>query len=173
MIIATALGEVFKGIKIPFEGSDLTVNYHYGDQKELLLWVKTKGNEQKYPLIWYVLNKFTETNGVYDVEARLVIMSHSRVEKLNDWRAENSYLNIINPLTKKVKDVLSVNPYIQVYSSDYKNKVTIKDEPNYGVQANNNETGSSTKSIVTDIVDARIMTFKMRIKTDCIILKNK
>ena len=103
MIIATALGEVFKGIKVPFEGSDLTVNYHYGDQKELLLWVKTKGNEQKYPLIWYVLNRFTETNGVYDVEARLVIMSHSRVEKLNDWRAENSYLNIINPLTKKSK----------------------------------------------------------------------
>ena len=52
-----------------------------------------------------------------------------------------------------------------------KNKFTIKDEPNYGVQANNNETGSSTKSIVTDIVDARIMTFKMRIKTDCIIFK--
>lgn len=171
MIIATALGISLGGIVIPFEDRELSVKYHYGDQKELLLWVKSRGNLEKYPLVWYVLNRFTVVDEWYDVEARLVIMAHTKYNELNNWRASNTYVNIISPITKEVRKILSSDENIQVYSSNPRDRFMFRDEPNYGVSANNTEKTGSDKSVNIDIVDARIITFRMRIKADCIINK--
>lgn len=171
MIIATALGIALQNVVIPFEDRELSVKYHYGDQKELLLWVKSRGNLEKYPLVWYVLNRFTEVDGWYDVEARLVIMAHTKYNELNNWRASNTYVNIISPITKEVRKILSSDENIHVYSSNPRDRFMFRDEPNYGVSANNTEKTGSDKSVNIDIVDARIITFRMRIKADCIINK--
>lgn len=169
MIISQALKYVFEDIKIPFENKDLSVNYHYGDQKELLLWTKDKGNDRKYPLIWYVLNKFTEFNDVYEVEARIVLMAHTKYEKLNNWRSVNTYQTILKPLTDEVKNTLLRNPYISVISKNTKDKFIIKDEPLFGDNSGRTEKTSNKESVSIDIVDARIITFKMRINANCII----
>ncbi len=178
MIIATALATVFQGLTIPYNGSERTVQYGYGDQKELLKWVKSMGNSQKYPLIWYVLNDFTELNGKYETEARLVIMQNTESEWFNKTRQSESYTKIIDPLTKLVKKRLTENLHVEIMSRELKDRFKEKDEPNYGVDTNNeNLTSSDFKSkktyadvgIVTDIVDVRLLRFGLRINAECLI----
>ena len=174
--VAKALEVVFQGMTIPFTENevtrDLSVQFHYGDNSELIMWIKERGTLQKYPLIWYVLDKCTELNGVVDVNCRLVIMAHTKYNEMNNWRSVNTYPNIIYPVNEKIKEYLALNPYVNVYSKTIKDKFIEKDEPKYGVKDNNNEQTKSDKSVPIDIVDAQILTFKMRIKADCIINKN-
>ena len=168
MIIATALKEVFKGFNITFEGTDRNVQFHYGDQKELMLWIHNRGNLEKYPLVWYVLNSYTEINGSFNVKGRLVLMQVTRKTELNTWRSENTYLNILQPLSNKVKKKLLENKNIIIQGNRYE-KFVEKDEPKYGIQRNNDETTGANKRVSTDFVDAKILTFDMIIKPYCII----
>lgn len=177
MIIATALGKLFEGqtVDVINQGvpeANRSVYFHYGDQKELLLWIKLRGNKGKYPLIWYVLNNYTEHNGWYETDAKLIVMQLTKGDPLNTWRQSNSYLGIINPVTELVKNELK-NPYIEIVSPSLDERFTFKDEPNYGVDTSESDFNSTkengTKSIVTDIVDARTIRFRLRIKAECII----
>ena len=168
MIIATALKELFSGMELPINGNNREVQYHYGDQKELLLWIRNRGNQQKYPLIWYVLNRYTEFDGRFTVDARIVLMELTRVSELNTWRSEHSYFNILQPLSDKVTKSILRNPFITVYGQS-EGKFQQRDEPKSGLPRNNDESAGSNKSISTDFVDAKILTFKMEIKPHCII----
>jgi hypothetical protein len=177
MIIATALGTLFNGqtVNVIDQGTPIankSVNFHYGDQKELLLWIKLRGNKGKYPLIWYVLNNYTEHEGWYETDAKIVVMQLTKGDPLNTWRQSNSYLGIIDPVTELVKEKLK-NQFVQIVSQDLETRFTFKDEPNYGVDTSESDFNSTkengTKSIVTDIVDARTIRFRLRIKAKCII----
>lgn len=176
MIIATALKTLIEGqtVSVTDQGvpKTATVNFHYGDQKELLLWIKLRGNKGKYPLVWYVLNDYTEHEGWYLTDAKLVVMQLTKGDPLNTWRQENSYLGIIDPVTELVKERLK-NPFIQIVAQELSERFTFKDEPNYGVSTSEGDFNSTrengTKSIVTDIVDARIIRFRLSIKAKCII----
>lgn len=174
MIIATALGKVFEGITIPYNSVEQSVNYHYGDQKELLAWInlKTKAKKRKYPLIWYVLSNFTEFDGWYETDATLVILQNTKLEWFNPTRQEESYTKIIDPIWQKVKILLSQNGYIEVMGN-MATRYSILDEPNYGVDPNSKDlktaNAKGAKSATTDITDARQITFRLRIKANCII----
>lgn len=178
MIIATALATVFQGLTIPYNGSERTVQYGYGDQKELLKWIKSMGNSQKYPLIWYILNDFTELNGKYETDASLIIMQNTESSWFNKTRQSESYTKIIDPLTKLVKKRLTENLHVEIVSRELKERFKEKDEPNYGVDTNNETLttsdfkavkGYGTQNIVTDIVDARLIKFNLRINAECLI----
>lgn len=172
MIIASALRELFTGttLSIPQESETIEreVQFHYGDQKELLLWVKNRGNLEKYPLIWYVLNKFTEIDGKFTTDARIVLMQVTKVDTMNVWRSENTYLHILQPLANLVQKKLLENQFLSVLGQPY-NKFTQRDEPKYGLSRYNDETTGAVKSVSSDIVDAKILTFKMEIQPYCII----
>jgi len=177
MIIATALGKLFEcqTVDVINQGvpeANRSVYFHYGDQKELLLWIKLRGNKGKYPLIWYVLNNYTEHNGWYEVDAKLVLMQLTKGDPLNTWRQQNSYLGILDPLTELVKERLK-NQFVTIVSRDLADRFTFKDEPNYGVDTSESDFNSTKEngkmSISTDIVDARIIRFRLRIKAKCII----
>lgn len=177
MIIATALKALIDGqtVNVMNQGapeSNRGVHFHYGDQKELLLWIKLRGNKGKYPLVWYVLNDYTEHDGWYSTDAKIVVMQLTKGDPLNTWRQENSYLGIIDPVTELVKERL-MNQFVQIVSQDLSERFTFKDEPNYGVSTSEGDFSTTkeagTKSIVTDIVDARIIRFRLSIKAKCII----
>ena len=177
MIIATAIGKVLNGqtVDVVDEGVAKTnhpISYHYGDQKELLKWLAlhSSSSTAKYPLVWYVLNNYTEHNGVYSVEAKLVLMQATKANPLNTWRQTNSYTGIINPTWQVVKTLFVTNPYVSVVSQNLADKFKIKDEPNYGLTSGANaDFQSKEKNISTDIVDARIVRFNLRIQAECII----
>lgn len=180
MIIATALGNLFDGMTIKYNDVDVVVNYHYGDQKELNAWIKnmTSANARKYPLVWYVLNDFTELNGWYETDARVIVFQNTQSEWFNPKRQEESYTKIIQPVTKEIEKRLTQSGYVEINSRDLKTRFIKKDEPNYGVDTNDENVKSSdfkgvksygTKGISTDIVDGRIIRFPLRIKAECLI----
>lgn len=169
MIISQALSEVFKGITLQVDGVIRTVQYHYGDQKELNKWVKVRGNLAKYPLIWYVRSSYTEIDGKFFVEkGRIVLLQNTKESEMNDWRSANTYKNVLQPLSKIVQQKLLSNPYVSVYGS-LNSKFTQFDEPKYGLPSGNDEKGGSNQSITTDIVDAKIINFKFEIQPNCLI----
>lgn len=176
MIIANALKVVFNGkpISIKDNGVDrtTTVKFGYGDQKELIKWVENENKRpttDKYPLIWYVLDEFTEFQGVYDTNVKLVLMTLTREEKFNEWRTANNYIGVLQPLYELVLETLQLNQYIELLGN-LETLIKQYDEPNFGVsRAKGSFEVGQTESVSLDFVDAKILTFRMKIKVDCII----
>lgn len=182
MNIGEAFSRVFDGLTVDLtvDGeavNDWPVKYHYGDQKELVKWILDKGNESKYPLIWYVIAPYQELHGVYYTESSLIILQNTLVDWFNDERFVKSYTEIIEPVWQVVKDRIETNRYIHVEGQTLRDKYDLKDEPNYGVPTDdvrlrqNDFTTKSTKgdeSILPDYVDAKIIKFNFRITPDCI-----
>lgn len=175
MIIATAIGKLLEGktADVIDEGTPKfgrTIYFHYGDQKELLQWTKARGNQGKYPLIWYVLNDYTREGEWYLVDAKVVIMQHTKGDPLNTWRQSNSYVGIINPVNKVFEQAMINKHVIIIPDSQRLNGYGYKDEPNFGNTDNSDlQMPSSDEHISQDIVDARVIRFDLRIKAECII----
>lgn len=175
MIIANALKRLFDGAnaEIVLLGTPktATLKFWYGDQKELLNWItnqNTRSNPDKYPLIWYVLNEYTEFQGWYTTEARIVIMQDTRIEQMNDWRNDNSYEGILEPVWQVVKDKLITNGNVEVFGS-YETCFKLQTIPNYGITPQTNSMSeSSNQSTSIDLIDCIVIDFKMRINAKCI-----
>lgn len=182
MIIGSAFGRLFDGLTVDLniDGNDLTRNiqYHYGDQKELLKWVldRNNSNSEKYPLVWYVVAPYYEQEDYKVVTSSLIILQQTRVEWFNDTRTVMSYDDIIEPVWQKVKKTIEQNEFISVMGN-IPRKYIIKDEPNFGVDndgirlSQSDFSSKSTKndeSITIDTVDGRVINMNFRIKTNCI-----
>ena len=98
-------------------------------------------------------------------------MTSTKAEKLNTWRRANIYVTIIDPVWKLAKDLILQSNYIEVPAPSLKERFGIKDEPNFGINASfeQSEVPSGEESVTTDIVDARIIRFNLRIQAECII----
>ncbi len=176
MIIANALKRLFTGAVadctfLGIERPNTSIQYWYGDQKELISWITQRKNLANYPLVWYVLNEYTEFQGWYETNARLVIMQDTQLKQLNDWRTENSYEGVLEPVWNVIQDKLTTNGYIEVMGS-FTDRFKLKAEPNYGIapQVNDlkNTNPTNEKSINIDLIDCLVVDFKMRIKAKCI-----
>lgn len=183
MIIANGLKRLFSGAvaDCTFLGNpqpNTPIQFWFGDQKELIEWITQRKNLDNYPLVWYVLNEYTEFQGWYETNARLVIMQDTQLKQLNDWRTQNSYEGVLEPVWYVIKERLETNLFIDVVSQNKKDKFKLQCVPNYGVDLNqpnnfaNDFTRSaekSTKGISIDLVDCLVVDFKLRIKAKCII----
>lgn len=175
MKVGEALKVVFAGKTLTVNGNTRTVQFHYGDQKELNLWIslKDKVREQKYPLIWYVIaNEEDAGNGKSKVDSQLILMNLTKREVLNTTRANTTYKEVINPLYDLVQNTLDLNLNTNLLNDG--KKIPFKDQPNYGVdESNSNDFTSKNKkneqNITTDIVDARILKLKMIINLKCLL----
>ncbi len=173
MIVASALKKVFEGLT--YGESNKSIKFGYGDQKELNLWIvdqNKKMNSSKYPLIWYVLNEYTEFKGWITTDVRLVLMHGTKTDKFNEWRNTESYVKVLNPVWAVVENALSSNGNIEVFGS-FENRFTQRDEPNLGQESNTNDIKTSNsgkrENTIIDVVDCKVITFKTRINVNCII----
>jgi hypothetical protein len=180
VIIGEALKRLINGVEVDLTiGGNAfcrTINFHYGDHKELVKWIADK-KRNKYPLVWYVINPYTEEpDGYKNVKSRLLIFQSTEVEWFNSKRSVKSYDEVIEPVWQKVKSLLASNNYVQVMG-DLQTKYRIKDEPSYGVETDGirlgqtdftNKKQKGTQSITLDVVDGRIIELNLRIKTNCI-----
>lgn len=187
MIIGESLRRLFSDLTYDYvdsQGQTQTeaVQFHYGDHKELVKWLKLSDSERlpKYPLLWYVISPYTdEDNGYKRVKSRLIILHtfRDREEQLNNLISQYTYDGVIGPVWDNVKAKLSSVPaFLQVLGKTSE-KYVIKDEPNYGVKADGIRTSQTDftqtqtqgdQSISIDIVDGRIIELEFRIKTNCI-----
>lgn len=180
MIIGMALKEIFKDKTILVDSQEISVQFHFGDQKEFNYWVATKMKSQKYPLIWYVINApIPLGNGKLRVETQLILFQGTKSEILNTTRYEQTYLKYIEPLYELVNKTLTEHRYVTLLNEG--KPIPYKDEPNFGVETNNpllasNDfaitTSKQTKSIGIVLVDAKILRLKMEITPKCIINNN-
>jgi hypothetical protein len=174
MRVGEALKKVFEGKTLTVQNQVLPVQFHYGDQKELNLWIslKDKVSSQKYPLIWYVIaNEEDAGNGKSKVDSQLILFNLTKRDVLNTTRAQTTYKEVINPLYDLVQTTLDLNLSTNLLNDG--KKIPYKDEPNFGVnESNQSDFTSKTKqkeqSITTDIVDARILKLRMIINLKCI-----
>lgn len=173
MIIATALGVLFNGLQITYKDAPQSVRYGYGDQKELNRWLNDNRGKRKFPLIWYVLSPFTEFDGWYETDATLYIFQQT--DKKQDWdnptRAAESYTKIIDPVWDKSKEALIKSQLTEIRGT-MQDRFTIVDEPNFGIDRGGElrgANGSKTPTVSTEITDARMITFRLRINAKCII----
>lgn len=177
MIIGEALKSIFSGLTMTIENRVHDVQFHYGDQKELQQWIlmRNRSKLQKYPLIWYVTNSYDQiTNDKFKVESQLILFQLTKREYLNTQRSKLTYLNSLNPLYDLVNKTLSRSPYVSLMNNG--KPIKCKDEPNYGVETNDplltsndfaKKTAKGEKSIVLDVVDAKVLRLNMIIKPFC------
>lgn len=179
MIIGSALGRLFNGLTVDLniDGSLITrpIQYHYGNQKELIKWTlnRNNGNLMKYPLVWYIVNPFQEHNDFKVCKTKLLILQSTQVDWFNTTRSVKSYDEIIEPTWEIIKKKLETSNYISVIGGNY-DKYTILDEPMFadnlrkGTDNDNLQSDNGENNISLDIVDGRIIEFKIKIKTNCI-----
>lgn len=182
MIVGEAFKRLFSGLTVDIitDSGTITrpVQFHYGDHKELIKWVslRNQGKQDKYPLIWYVISKHTENQGWIKVTSRMIVLTLTESGYLNTTRSVKSYDGIIDPVWKAAEKLIRQNPYIEVFGKTSE-KFEYKDEPNFGVDTDDvrlSQNDFSTnkavgrKSINTDLVDGRVVTFAFRIKANCI-----
>lgn len=176
MKIGEALKEVLDGLTFTTpKGKDLTLNFHYGDQKELnhFLYIKQRNGDIKYPLAWYVISdEQTMATGKRKATSQLIIFAKSVGDWLNTSRAKNSYYDVVDPVQALIEQTLRKHKFITILNAPH--GLPFKDEPNYGVEVSNQSDFSSTgakgtKAITVDILDARILKIELIINTDCII----
>lgn len=176
MIVGMALKKVFENKTIKVGLDDVSVQFHFGDQKEFNFWVaeKMKNNKQKYPLIWYVITPHERlVNGKIRVNGQLIIFQGTKSQILNDARYNSTYLNYLEPTYQMVNKTLQENKFITLLHNG--KPIPDYDEPNYGVDANNFNDFTSTekkgtKTIGIDVVDAKILRLKMDINPQCILI---
>lgn len=172
MIIGSALGRLFDGLTVDLtvngENINRTIQYHYGNQKELNKWVinRNNGGLMKYPLVWYIVNPYYDEVDYKVCKTKLLILQSTEIDWFNDTRSVRSYDEIIEPTWQKIKKTIELNQYVQIVGNSY-NKYLIKDEPMF---ADNLRNGSqdNTDNITLDIVDGRIIDLEIKIKTNCI-----
>jgi hypothetical protein len=173
MIVGMALLKVFENLTLNVNNQDISVQFHFGDQKEYNQWIasKMRSNRQKYPLIWYVISPHErQKNETIDVDSQLILFMGTKQEYNNIQRYQHNYLTYLEPLLKLVNKTLERHSSIQLYE----NPINDFDEPNFGKNNDNDfETTSSRKkdpkSIGIDIVDAKILKLKMNINVNCIL----
>lgn len=178
MIIAQFFFRLLTGATIanPTGSGTIPVAFHYGDQKELIRWIARRGNERKFPLIWYVISSTTENAFWYHVpNARFVILADTRPEVLNTER-NVKYTDYITPTWHVLRNAIEGSRYVINVASTLQNRYSIKDEPNYAVDTNhqkNDYVKNQTigeRSISPYVVDGRIIDMNIRVNPSCIII---
>lgn len=132
--------------------------FRYGDEKELLAFLRSKSGSKKtpYPLIWleYPYNEIHKKNYVTIDRMSLVIAVKTLPELLNDERLEKTYKKLL---------ILIVDNIIDVFKKS--NIVFVKDEVYEITKFPNYQDDGKHKS--TDIWDAIKLTFELQISNNC------
>ena len=182
MIIGESFKKLFQGMEVTTtddSGAEITraIKTDYGDQKELLRWIAlNRGNANKYPLVWYPIADVKERGDWKIASSSLIIFSDTKLNYMNGERYVNTYSYIIDPVWQLIKNKLEKSNAFTFIgtSSNISDRYVIRDEPNYGVDARSdindftNKSKKGQESIVTDIVDARLIEFSFEINTTCI-----
>lgn len=162
--------------------SNPTVNYHYGDQFELLNYLKTgksfsqtnsiiksgKAKWKQYPLIWYVKPSMTTSTVDKDIftlrNARIVIaINNPHLDWLNPEREKKSFIKL-EPIAENLLNYFGRSQYVRfenqqspIYSFD---KV-----PNYSTTD-----GKSNEGL--DIWDVIVIESNLLLNINCLKLED-
>lgn len=167
MIIGRALGRLIDANPIVIENR--TCKYNYGNQDALDKFIaeSDRKEESKYPLIFYVTKSVMDLNGWKYCDTDIILMVNTKEEYLYKRRTDLTYVTYIEPMYQQLRTIIDQNPFVTLLG-DKKSKFSYTDVPNFGMTRSNVGEKKSSKSVVTDYVDARIIKVNLKIKTNCI-----
>ena len=170
MIVGRAICELFDGMTILVGVTTVTVKNNMGNQDALdkFIAMSDKKGASKYPLIFYVTNVVKEFDGWSYCNTDLIIMKNTNKDLLYKDRTDKVYTPYIEPIYNEIKTILNNNAYFQILETSKVDRYAYDDRANYGIIKNDVGNKSSTKSVVTDYVDARVIKINFRIKINCI-----
>lgn len=175
MVIAQIFSNLFNGLELTYQDYRLDlgsngnvtsdVKFHFGDSKELAKWVRGRSGQEKYPLIWYLIDTVENNNSDFiKSNCSLVLFTSTRQDYYNDTRSLVNFSNILEPLATKVFSLVDSNPQIQTIFRDDQNMYQSFDLPNYGID----DIDTKLKGTI-DIVDAKRIEFQARFNKKCLI----
>jgi hypothetical protein len=165
IVVEDRLQEIFDYLpemKVDGNPKSFKVRFEYGDEKELVAFLKATETEtsRPYPLIWLVYpHKETHLKTRVKLESvKLVIAVDTAKAMLNPERLKVSYKTILMPLCNNIVKVLTKANIINI-----EHEFNITKYPNYSGK----ESGDG-KHFTTDIWDAIQLTFSCYINGACL-----
>ena len=143
------------------DGVEFGVTFKYGDQKELLAFIKSKKNKiRPYPLIWlvYPYTEFHKRNRVVIDSISLVLAVETNSSMLNEQRMRETYDKVLIPLYNNLKKM-----FLQANIAYVSDEYSVTKFPNY---SDEQSTGEENQAV--DIWDALKVTFPLEITGNCL-----
>lgn len=163
IIIEDRLQELFNYLPemgdIKDSGNTYSPIFKYGDQKELIAFLKLNAKVSVYPLIWlvYPYNEEHHNNRVYIENMSLILAVEGNNESLNEERIKLTFNKILIPLFDNIKELFQLGNIINI-GDTYR----VTKYPNYS----HAEDGELNQ--VTAIWDAMKITFNCDISNRCL-----
>lgn len=163
IIVEDRLQELFNYLP-EMDDIDLTGNkykpvFKYGDQKELLAFLKLNQKVSIYPLIWLVYphNEVHHNNRVVLENISLVLAVEGNINSLNEERMQITFNKILIPLFNNIKTLFQLGSIINVGET-----YNVTKYPKYSYLED------SEQNNVTAIWDAMKITFNCDISNRCL-----
>ena len=184
MILATIFDKLFKDMTltykeyksnlIDFKEVTKTVQYGYGDLKELNKWIRGRSGKEKYPLIWFIIeSRGSGSTDYVKSNVTFYLFTSTKTSYYNNTRAEINYSNILDPLSTQIYELILSNGSISYIYNDYEKIINTFDIPDFGLDFDDRDfvrkEEKGQKSVAIDIVDARKLDFQARFNKNCLI----
>ena len=155
---------------IDVNATTVDVKNNMGNQDALdkFIAMSDKRRASKYPLIFYVTNIVKEFGEWSYCETDLIIMKNTNTDLLYKDRTDKIYEPYIVPIYNKIITTLDNNAYFTILETSKVDRYAYTDVANFGIVKGKPSEKSSSQSVVTDYVDARIIKINFKIKTNCI-----
>lgn len=166
--------DIIGNILQPLRTSDDIGFYHYGNQYELKEVFSSKHYNAKYPFVWLVMpftGNPTESLDKKQVtlNIRLLLVTGSKLEWLNDKRNIETFGKVLNPLYDKIVKEFTQNLQIQIIN----NEINVKKLHNYFDEGQGTRSNPSKRNVL-DYCDVIQMEFNAIIskRSDCDVITN-
>ncbi|MXV39346.1 hypothetical protein GO491_11775 [Flavobacteriaceae bacterium Ap0902] len=149
---------------------DLPISFSWGDQLELLQWIKTKDSEiaalraisvnaNKYPLVWLTPTKIRHSETGLKSNITLIFAQITEPEWLNETRWDRT-MPFLSEVANHVLKTIDTSKHFQISRRDGY-EIEYEYMPNYSTTQ-----GKSNEAL--DIWDAIVVNFELLIKLNCL-----
>lgn len=168
MIVGRAVCKLLDGMTIDVCGNNIVVQNNMGNQDALDKFIaeSDKRKAKKYPLVFYVTSRVRQLDEWSFVDTELIIMMNTSEPLLYKERSDKTYAAYIDPIYQKVRTLFESNKQL-ILEGDREDWLNYVDLPNYGIINGSVGDTKSSKSAVTDYVDARKVKINFKITTPC------
>lgn len=168
MIIGKALSSVLDGTTITVNGNSVSVQNNYGKQDALDKFIAEcdKKRAKKFPLIFYVTNKVNDLGSRLQCDTNIVIMTNTDTSWLSKKRTSETFDKIIHPVYTTLIKAIDKAKTLKIVG-DRKTRLTYEDIANYGIVKGEIGQKKSENSVVSDYIDARIVSLKIEYNNNC------
>jgi dTDP-D-glucose 4,6-dehydratase len=165
MIIGKALGNVLEGFTIDVNNKTVNVQNNYGKQDALDKFIAEcdKKKVSKFPLIFYVTGKVKDLGIRLQCETNIVIMTNTNSSWLSKKRTSETFDKIIHPAYEALIKKIQFSDKL-LLRGNRDTRLTYDDAANYGIVKGDIGQKKSSKSVVSDFIDARIVKLTIEYK---------